>query len=64
MDGIHRAIVDITSHSSSIKRYLHAKICILVTHQIQFLRDATKILVLKNVRCGSETVMYLWEGVL
>jgi ATP-binding cassette subfamily C (CFTR/MRP) protein 4 len=33
----------------SIKGYLSDKICILVTHQIQFLQDATKILVLNNV---------------
>ncbi|CAF0978516.1 unnamed protein product [Rotaria sordida] len=32
----------------SIKSYLHDKICILVTHQIQFLQDATKIIVLNN----------------
>ncbi|CAF1384435.1 unnamed protein product [Rotaria sordida] len=32
----------------SIKKYLHNKICILVTHQIQFLQDATKIIVLDN----------------
>ncbi|CAF4411710.1 unnamed protein product, partial [Adineta steineri] len=30
----------------SIKDYLCDKICILVTHQIQFLQDATKIIVL------------------
>ena len=40
---------------SSIKTYLHEKICILVTHQIQFLQDATKIIVLNNVRCSSES---------
>jgi ATP-binding cassette subfamily C (CFTR/MRP) protein 4 len=33
----------------SIKEYLGEKICILVTHQIQFLQDATKIIVLENV---------------
>ena len=33
----------------SIKTYLRDKVCILVTHQIQFLRYATKILVLDNV---------------
>ncbi|CAF3680029.1 unnamed protein product [Rotaria sordida] len=32
----------------SIKYYLRDKICILVTHQIQFLQDATKIIVLDN----------------
>ncbi|CAF2965891.1 unnamed protein product [Rotaria sp. Silwood2] len=34
----------------SIKGYLQDKICILVTHQIQFLQDATKIIVLDNGR--------------
>jgi ABC-type bacteriocin/lantibiotic exporter with double-glycine peptidase domain len=33
----------------SIKSYLGNKICILVTHQIQFLQDATRIIVLENV---------------
>ena len=33
----------------SIKGYLRDKICILVTHQIQFLQNATKIIVLNNV---------------
>jgi ATP-binding cassette subfamily C (CFTR/MRP) protein 4 len=33
----------------SIKSYLKEKICILVTHQIQFLQDATRIIVLENV---------------
>ena len=33
----------------SIKGYLGDKICILVTHQVQFLQDATKILVLDHV---------------
>ncbi|CAF4106552.1 unnamed protein product, partial [Adineta steineri] len=32
----------------SIKTYLGHKICILVTHQIQFLENATKIVVLEN----------------
>ncbi|CAF1498167.1 unnamed protein product, partial [Adineta steineri] len=32
----------------SIKTYLGDKICILVTHQIQFLENATKIVVLEN----------------
>ncbi|CAF2915966.1 unnamed protein product, partial [Rotaria sp. Silwood2] len=32
----------------SIKKYLHDKICILVTHQIQFLQDSKKIIVLDN----------------
>ncbi|CAF3989329.1 unnamed protein product [Rotaria sp. Silwood2] len=32
----------------SIKGYLCDKICILITHQIQFLRGATKIIVLEN----------------
>ncbi|CAF0910972.1 unnamed protein product [Rotaria sordida] len=32
----------------AIKRYLRDKVCILVTHQIQFLQEATKIIVLHN----------------
>ncbi len=36
-------------HYRSIKSYLGDKICILVTHQIQFLQDATRIIVLENV---------------
>lgn len=36
-------------HDRSIKSYLRDKICILVTHQIQFLRDATQIILLQNV---------------
>ncbi|CAF4220833.1 unnamed protein product [Rotaria sp. Silwood2] len=32
----------------SIKEYLRDKICILVTHQIQFLQDSTTIIVLDN----------------
>ncbi|CAF3943944.1 unnamed protein product [Rotaria sp. Silwood1] len=32
----------------SIKNYLHDKICILATHQIQFLQDSTKLIVLDN----------------
>ncbi|CAF3968250.1 unnamed protein product [Rotaria sordida] len=42
----------------SIKNYLADKICILVTHQIQFLQDATKIIVLNNgemIQIGSYT---------
>ena len=35
--------------SSAIKGYLRLKIVILVTHQIQFLQEATKILVLDHV---------------
>ncbi|CAF0892753.1 unnamed protein product [Didymodactylos carnosus] len=31
-----------------IKGYLKCKVCILVTHQIQYLKDATKIIVLNN----------------
>jgi ABC-type transport system involved in cytochrome bd biosynthesis fused ATPase/permease subunit len=34
----------------SIKQYLREKICILATHQIQFLQDATTIIFLNNVR--------------
>ncbi|CAF1175851.1 unnamed protein product, partial [Adineta ricciae] len=42
----------------SVKSYLRKKICILVTHQIQFLQDATKIIVLDNgemVQMGTYT---------
>ncbi|CAF1179879.1 unnamed protein product, partial [Adineta ricciae] len=42
----------------SIKSYLRKKICVLVTHQIQFLQDATKIIVLDNgemVQIGTYT---------
>jgi ABC-type transport system involved in cytochrome bd biosynthesis fused ATPase/permease subunit len=35
-----------------IQYYLREKICVLVTHQIQFLQDATKIIVLDNVCFG------------
>ena len=35
-------------YHSSIRMYLRKKICILVTHQIQFLQDATKIIVLNQ----------------
>ena len=33
----------------SIKEYLSDRICVLVTHQVQFLKDATQIIVLENV---------------
>ncbi|CAF1664496.1 unnamed protein product [Rotaria magnacalcarata] len=45
----------------SIKNYLRDKICILVTHQIQFLQDATKIIVLDN---GEMVQMGTYEELL
>jgi ATP-binding cassette, subfamily C (CFTR/MRP), member 4 len=36
-------------HSRCIKGYLRDKICVLVTHQIQYLQDAKRIVVLENV---------------
>ncbi len=33
----------------SIKQFLGNKICILVTHQVQFLQEATTIIILNNV---------------
>ncbi|CAF2953465.1 unnamed protein product [Rotaria sp. Silwood2] len=45
----------------SIKSYLRDKICILVTHQIQFLQDATKIIVLNN---GEMVQMGTYEELL
>ncbi|CAF4718803.1 unnamed protein product [Rotaria sp. Silwood1] len=45
----------------SIKNYLRNKICILVTHQIQFLQDATKIIVLDN---GEMVQMGTYEELL
>ncbi|CAF4354696.1 unnamed protein product [Rotaria socialis] len=45
----------------SIKNYLRDKICILVTHQIQFLHDATKIIVLDN---GEMVQMGTYEELL
>ena len=41
----------ITLLSRCIKEYLFSKIRILVTHQIQFVRKATQILVLDKGRC-------------
>ncbi|CAF4260661.1 unnamed protein product, partial [Rotaria sordida] len=43
----------------SIKYYLRDKICILVTHQIQFLQDATKIIVLDNVSYINEIYVFI-----
>ena len=39
----------VTKLFRAIKSYLRDKTCVLVTHQIQFLQDATKIIVLENV---------------
>ena len=46
------------SLSRSIKGFLSDKICVLVTHQIQFLRDATKILVLDHVSYRFRCALY------
>ncbi|UJR21510.1 hypothetical protein I4U23_024596 [Adineta vaga] len=47
-DPLSAVDVKVSKHlfEESIKNYLSNKICILVTHQIQFLQDATKIIVL------------------
>ena len=50
--------------ASSIQRYLREKICILVTHQIQFLQDATKIIVLDRVGAGRLSDMIDEDDVL
>ncbi|CAF3410899.1 unnamed protein product [Rotaria socialis] len=49
-DPLSAVDVKVSKHifDQSIKNYLHDKICILVTHQIQFLQDATKIIVLNQ----------------
>ncbi|CAF1632625.1 unnamed protein product [Rotaria magnacalcarata] len=49
-DPLSAVDVQVSKHlfERCIKDYLHEKICILVTHQIQFLKDATKIIVLNN----------------
>ncbi|CAF4536341.1 unnamed protein product [Rotaria sp. Silwood2] len=49
-DPLSAVDVKVSKHlfEKSIKSYLGNKICILVTHQIQFLRHATRILVLEN----------------
>ncbi|CAF0980830.1 unnamed protein product [Rotaria sp. Silwood1] len=49
-DPLSAVDVKVSKHlfEKAIKSYLHDKICILVTHQIQFLQDATKIIVLNN----------------
>ncbi|CAF4743672.1 unnamed protein product [Rotaria sp. Silwood1] len=49
-DPLSAVDVKVAKHlfQKSIKSYLADKICILVTHQIQFLQDATKIIVLNN----------------
>ncbi|CAF1547050.1 unnamed protein product [Rotaria magnacalcarata] len=49
-DPLSAVDVKVAKHlfTRSIKSYLADKICILVTHQIQFLQDATKIIVLND----------------
>ncbi|CAF4290168.1 unnamed protein product, partial [Rotaria sordida] len=59
-DPLSAVDVKVARHlfQKSIKNYLADKICILVTHQIQFLQDATKIIVLNNgemVQIGTYT---------
>ncbi|CAF3009500.1 unnamed protein product [Rotaria sp. Silwood2] len=59
-DPLSAVDVKVAKHlfQKSIKSYLADKICILVTHQIQFLQNATKIIVLNNgemVQIGSYT---------
>jgi hypothetical protein len=44
----------------SIRGFLGEKICVLVTHQIQFLEDATKIVVLENVSMVEMTMENGW----
>ena len=47
-EGIEMAGIDFLCNRS-IKHHLRHKICILATHQIQFLQDAKMIIVLNNV---------------
>ncbi|CAF1560439.1 unnamed protein product, partial [Rotaria sordida] len=59
-DPLSAVDVKVAKHlfQRSIKNDLANKICILVTHQIQFLQDATKIIVLNNgemVQIGTYT---------
>lgn len=50
-DPLSAVDVKVSKHlfEKSIKKYLGNKICILATHQIQFLQDAKTIIVLNNV---------------
>ncbi|CAF0789068.1 unnamed protein product [Adineta steineri] len=57
-DPLSAVDVKVSKHlfEKSIQHYLCDKICILVTHQIQFLQDATKIIVLdqgKMIQMGT-----------
>ncbi|CAF1332047.1 unnamed protein product [Didymodactylos carnosus] len=49
-DPLSAVDVKVSNHlfEKCIKTYLKNKICILVTHQVQFIKDATKVIVLKN----------------
>ncbi|CAF4061065.1 unnamed protein product [Rotaria sp. Silwood2] len=49
-DPLSAVDVKVSKHlfEIAIKNYLRDKICILVTHQIQFLQDSTKIIILNN----------------
>jgi ATP-binding cassette, subfamily C (CFTR/MRP), member 4 len=50
-DPLSAVDVKVSKHlfEKCIKKYLRNKICVLATHQIQFLQDATTIIVLNNV---------------
>ncbi|CAF1162569.1 unnamed protein product [Adineta ricciae] len=49
-DPLSAVDVKVSKHlfEKTIKKYLRDKVCVLATHQIQFLQDATKIVVLNN----------------
>lgn len=44
-----KELIAIVSRSRCVLGKLHSKVCILVTHQIQFLKYATKIIFLDKV---------------
>ena len=45
-------------YDKCIKGFLKKKVCILVTHQLQYLKNADNIIVLKNVSTDSVNSMY------
>ncbi|CAF1263356.1 unnamed protein product, partial [Didymodactylos carnosus] len=49
-DPLSAVDIKVSNHlfEQCIKTYLKDKICILVTHQVQYLKDATKIIVLND----------------
>ncbi|UJR10923.1 hypothetical protein I4U23_015108 [Adineta vaga] len=59
-DPLSAVDVKVSKHlfEKSIKKYLRNKICVLATHQIQFLQDATIVIVLNN---GEITHMGTYE---